>query len=157
MNASGKSIAIEVDHVVVAKIDVGTTNYSTHIAQHTIFLSSGSHILNIKMSGASADALGAHVSHIALRKMIPLDEEFVFVMKTLMLNNFTSSMNIVPGSRIFTYTLTNFLVNFDRLQFYYYHKQNLSYYSEIFLSNINTMQIEKGSITQRLLESCNHT
>ena len=156
-NALGKSIAIEIDHVVVAKIDVGTTNYSTHIAQHAIFLSPGSHLLNLKMSGASVDALGAHVSHVALRKMIPLDEEFVFVMKNLMLNNFTSSMNIVPGSRIFTYTLTNFLVNFDRLQFYYYHKQNLSYYSEIFLSNINTMQIEKGSITQRLLESCNHT
>ena len=78
-------------------------------------------------------------------------------MNALLSNNFTSSMNAVPGSRIFAYSLTNFLVNFDRLQFYYYHKHNLTFYSEIFLSKINTMQIEKGSITQRLLESCNDT
>ena len=100
---------------------------------------------------SATDAIGAHLSHVSVRKMTLFDEEFAAAMDALLLNNVTSSMNAVPGSRIFTYTLTNFLVNFDRLQFYYYHKQNLSYYAEIFLSNINTMQIEKGSITQKLL------
>lgn len=43
-----------------------------------------------------------------------------------MMNNFTTSVNNYPGNRIFLYTITNFMLAFDRLQFYYFHKQNLS-------------------------------
>ena len=74
-----------------------------------------------------------------------------------MFNNFTSSLNLVPGSRIFTYTLTNFMTAFDRLQFYYFHKQNLSYYSEVMLSNVNALAVDRGSALQKLLEYCNST
>ena len=155
-NAQGKAFAIFINNTVIAKVDVNSSSYSIHISEIVADLTVGECLLGMKMTTAP-DAVGAHLSHVSLRKMTLLDEEFAAVMDALLLNNFTSSMNAVPGSRIFTYTLTNFLVNFDRLQFYYYHKQNLSYYSEIFLSNINTMQIEKGSITQNLLKSCNDT
>jgi hypothetical protein len=62
-------------------------------------------------------------------------------------------LNSVPGNRIFVYTLMNFLSTFDRLQFYYYHKQNLSYYSYILLSNVNSLALEKGDLPQSLIES----
>ena len=72
---------------------------------------------------------------------------------SVFLENFTESVNLFPGSRVFTYSLTNFLLTFDRLQFYYYHNQNLTYSSYILLHNANKMSLERGSITQKLVES----
>jgi hypothetical protein len=86
-----------------------------------------------------------------------MDSNFADAVSELMLNNYTQALNKIPGSRIFAYTLTNFLSAFDRLQFYYYHEQNLSYYSEILVSNVNTLIVDKGSIGQTILYSCNET
>ena len=72
-------------------------------------------------------------------------------MGDIMFNNLTSGLNAVPGSRVFFYTILNFLSTFDRLQFYYFHKQNLTYYSEILLSNANALNINKGSFLQRTI------
>lgn len=71
-----------------------------------------------------------------------------------MLNNLTTTLNTVPGSRIFVYTFMNFLSTFDRLQFYYFHRQNLSYYSYILLSNVNTLAQDRGNILQGWVEDC---
>ena len=70
------------------------------------------------------------------------------------MNNFTGSMNSVPGGRVFSYTLMSFLSAFDRLQFYYYHQHNLTEYSNILLSSVATMAIERGSLVESLLEGC---
>ena len=48
-----------------------------------------------------------------------------------MLDDFTTAVNKMPGGRIFMETVTDFLPVFDRLQFYYYHKHNMSLYSNI--------------------------
>ena len=63
-------------------------------------------------------------------------------------------MNKLPGNRIFSYTLTNFLSTFDRLQFYFFHKQNLTYYSYVLLSNANELALERGSLPQNLIDNC---
>jgi hypothetical protein len=56
---------------------------------------------------------------------------------------------------VFTYTLTSFLSAFDRLHFYYYHKQNLSSSAETLLSNVDSFIADKGSLLQNLLDNCN--
>jgi hypothetical protein len=65
-----------------------------------------------------------------------------------MLNNITLGLNSVPGNRLFLFILTNFMITFDRLQLYYFHRQNLTYYSEVLLSNANTLVAERGSFLQ---------
>lgn len=42
------------------------------------------------------------------------------------MNQLTLILNKIPGNRIFLFTLTNFMLTFDRLQFYYFHRQNLT-------------------------------
>jgi hypothetical protein len=71
-----------------------------------------------------------------------------------MLNNLTFFLNAVPGNRVFFYVLTNFMITFDRLQLYYFHRQNLTYYSEALLSNADTLVTERGSYLQMLFQSC---
>ena len=70
------------------------------------------------------------------------------------MNNFTTGTNTFPGNRIFFFTITNFMRTFDRMQFYYFHKNNLSEYSTILLSNINTLAEERGQLPQTLIRSC---
>ena len=50
--------------------------------------------------------------------------------------------------------MTDFLITFDRLQFYFYHKHKLTYNSYILLANVNTLAIERGSTIQKLFENC---
>jgi len=71
----------------------------------------------------------------------------------IIFNNFSSTLNSVPGGRVFFSTFLNALTNFDRLQFYYFHQQNFTYNSEKFLSMINVVQNNKGSIISTLLQS----
>lgn len=66
-----------------------------------------------------------------------------------MLNDFTRTLNSVPGNRIFLSAIMNFLITFDRLQLYYFHRHNLSYYSNVLLANINTLETEKSSLLQQ--------
>jgi hypothetical protein len=46
-----------------------------------------------------------------------------------------------------------FYKNFDRLEFYYYHKYNLTVMSKIFLSSIYAMQQSKGTLIQTIAET----
>lgn len=55
----------------------------------------------------------------------------------MMNNNITTIMNQMPGNRVFLNVIMNQYRLIDRMQFYYYHQLNLSYYSDVFLSNIN--------------------
>ena len=104
-------------------------------------------LLSMQLFGYVPDHIGVHVSQVSLKKLIPIEsQDFEQNVHSIIFNNFTSSMNLVPGSRIFAYTLTNYMTSFDRLQFYFYHQQNLSYYSEILLSNINALALERGSV-----------
>ena len=69
----------------------------------------------------------------------------------------TDKLNSIAGSRIFLSTILSFLSTFDRLQFYYFHRQNLSYYSEKLLSNVNKMALERGSLIQDLVQNCDNS
>ena len=68
-----------------------------------------------------------------------------------------SSVNRVPGARIFAYGVINFLWVFDRLQLYYFHHHNLTFNSDKLLSKVNQIAEESGSWPQILLEECNST
>ena len=46
---------------------------------------------------------------------------------------------------------------FDRLQFYYYHHQNLTYYSNLLLKNVNSLMNQKGTFIEYLFSSCNQS
>ena len=56
-------------------------------------------------------------------------------------NRLTLYANEIPGDRIFLRAFTDHMITFDRLRFYYFHRQNLTQYSTIMLSNINKLKI----------------
>lgn len=51
----------------------------------------------------------------------------------------------IPGSRVFLGDIMSYFVNFDRLQFYYLHKRNYSFYSDLLLAEINVLSSLKGT------------
>ena len=115
----------------------------------------GQTIFALQMFGAPPDGYGVLVSNVKMQKiMLITNPWFEDLIGSIMFNNYTSNLNSVPGNRVFFYTLTNFLATFDRLQFYFYHKQNLTYYSKILLSNVNTISLDRGSLTQKMIENC---
>jgi hypothetical protein len=71
----------------------------------------------------------------------------------MMFNIFTKTINSVPGSRVVFNGLLSFFSNFDRLELYYYHQQNSSYYSTIFLKAINLLEQEKGILVENIIKS----
>jgi hypothetical protein len=73
------------------------------------------------------------------------------LLEALMNNKFNSFMNAIPGSRIFFTYLMGYYINFDRLQLYYYHKQNFTEYATIFLYAIYLLKQQQGSLVQELL------
>jgi hypothetical protein len=48
-------------------------------------------------------------------------------------NKLMKMSNSIPGGRIYLKIILDFFPNFDRLQFYYFHKQNFTYYAQYFL------------------------
>ena len=48
------------------------------------------------------------------------------ILVSLTNNSYNKILNQLPGSRIFCSYLMNFYIDFDRLQFYYFHKQNFT-------------------------------
>lgn len=86
------------------------------------------------MNGPS-DGKGIYLDNVYLQKVIPetviVNPDYFKKSSTLMLsaminNTFNSIINEMPGSRIFFNQLLSFNINLDRLQFYYYHKQNFT-------------------------------
>ena len=99
----------------------------------------GNLTISMMMTGGANDCWGTVVTNVSVFKVYrPIEnQQFESFVSLMMNNNATTFMNQLPGNRIFL----NFLVNqyrlMDRMEFYYYHKQNLTFYSEVFLSNIN--------------------
>ena len=79
------------------------------------------------------------------------------LVKLIMLNNITQTLNQIPGNRIYLFLIMNFFSVFDRLQFYYYHRQQQTASAEVFLSGINTMALERGSLLQNILNNCENS
>jgi hypothetical protein len=57
-------------------------------------------------------------------------------------------INKIPGSRIFLNAFMGFYINFDRLQFYYFHDQNFTEYSTILLYAVYALKETQGNIVQ---------
>ena len=122
-------------------MDADVNNYTTQISETVVSLSSGNVSLRIRMHGYTPNAVGAHVGLVSLTEFFTYDTSTndnaqpssylaeLELFQDVMTNQFSSHLNAIPGNRIVFHTLTNYLVSFDRLQFYYYHKQNLTEYS----------------------------
>ena len=70
------------------------------------------------------------------------------------MNAITKAVNSIPANRMLFYSVMSFMITFDRLQFYYYHRQNLTESSTALLSNIDTMVQDRGQLPQTILENC---
>ena len=99
-------------------------------------------IINIsfKMFNTVPDRNGIAILHVSLQELIvpksqgneiigdstgdTLLNELIFI---LLDNNAVSFINKIPGNRIFFNWLADYIRSFDRLRFYYYHHQNLTY------------------------------
>ena len=69
------------------------------------------------------------------------------------MNPITKAVNSVPGNRMIFYSVMSFMITFDRLQFYYFHRHNLTEASTVLLSNIDTMVKDRGQLPQTFLEN----
>jgi hypothetical protein len=47
----------------------------------------------------------------------------------------------------------NFYINFDRLQFYYYHKQNFTEYADMILSAVYILQEDRGGLIELMVRT----
>ena len=70
------------------------------------------------------------------------------------MNAITKAINSIPANRMIFYSVMSFMITFERLQFYYYHRQNLTESSTALLSNIDTMVQDRGQLPQTILENC---
>ena len=70
---------------------------------------------------------GIRIGNMRVHKLISKpSEELEGALGAVLQNNITSSMNMLPGGRVFLMPFLNFLSVFDRVQFHYYHKANYS-------------------------------
>lgn len=99
----------------------------------------------------TADSSGVMIDEVELRK-ITVDDQLNTILSAMMFNIFTKTINSVPGSRVVFNGLLSFFSNFDRLELYYYHRQNNSYYSTIFLKAINLLEQQKGILVENIIK-----
>jgi hypothetical protein len=132
-------------------------------AERPLNLLTGSSFLDMFMTGSiTGDSNGIIISGIYLRRIIPNSEintttnstsnnttdstsltlsTEIALMSDTIFNNLTTTLNKIPGSRIFFHTLSGYMLTFDRLQFYYYHRNNLTFYSELLLGNVDALAL----------------
>jgi hypothetical protein len=121
-------------------------------------LSAGVNSLKFSMQGA-ADGMGIYLDNVNLQEVMQnsttgtfddniglMMEGSLLLLRSMVNNSFNSILNQLPGSRIFLGFLMGFNIEIDRLQFYYYHKQNLTEYATIFLEAIHIFKQQQGSM-----------
>ena len=62
--------------------------------------------------------------------------------------NYPRILNKIPGGRYVFYSILGFISPFDRLHLYFYHPQNLTYYSRLLLETAKDITEETGGLTQ---------
>lgn len=174
VNPIGKAFEIKINSTSLANLTTTTSNYVGNMNQFLVTGSPGMMNISFQEFGTVPEGLGVLLIGVFLQELVPIpspptppptppatptstsstDSTALAVFNGIMLNNFTTGTNSFPGNRIFLYTITNFMLTFDHLQFYYFHRHNLSYYSDILLSNTYTLAEERGQFPQRLLRNC---
>ena len=140
----GQQLGVRINGTVVGTATVTTNEatYHSHIKGVVIEAPAENLTLSLKQMGTPRGGYGILVSNIKMQKLVPTqDSTLEGLTNSLFWNNMTDNLNSLPGSRIFLSSILGFLSAFDRLQFYYFHRQNLSFYSEKLLSNVNKMAL----------------
>ena len=132
-------------------------------AERPLNLLTGSSFLDMFMTGSiTGDSNGIIISGIYLTRIVPNSEinnttnstsnnttdltsptrsKEIALMSDSICNNLTRNLNKIPGSRIFFHIISGHMPTFDRLQFYYYHRNNLTFYSELLLGNVDALAL----------------
>lgn len=105
-------------------------------------------LTTVRLNGG--DAFGFTFNNVSL---IQRSDSFSQFVNSSLVNEITVALVQTPGSRIFFGDVMSFFVNFDRLQFYYYHNRNYSEYSNVLLEEINVLNSLKGTLFLNLYEA----
>lgn len=139
-NRTNKSVTVIMNSNVVATISINNSNInSTVLSNYSVELNltSGSNNITFVMNGLSGGK-GIYIDNVYLQKVIPetvitntdyFKNNGALALSGMVNNTVTSMVNKIPGTRVFLSQLLSFNINLDRLHFYYYHKQNLTYYA----------------------------
>lgn len=73
-NHAGKTFTVYINGTAITTINVDSSNYSTYVSEVVVTLNQGSNLFSMKMDGNITDFVGAHISHVSLRKMTFIDE-----------------------------------------------------------------------------------
>ena len=106
--------------------------------------------LSFQQFGGAADMQGPIITGVIVQELVP---QALYTVVDI-IDKVTVGTNNMPGNRIFFYALTSFMTSFDRLQLYYFHRQNISEYSNILLSTVNTISDDRGQLPQKILRNC---
>ena len=101
----------------------------------------GDTLILFNMTGVKATGCrgcGIYLDNVNIRK-ITKPGLAAGLANALMMNSATQSVNSVPGNRVVFQTFLNFLCNFDRFQYYIYHRSNFSFYSWLIINNTNQL------------------
>ena len=97
------------------------------------------------------DRNGIYIDDVFLAEYIEINSNYnkwKDLLEYCFSNKFIQLIDKFPGSRLFFKYVMNFYINLDRLQFYYYHNQNFTQYSDFLLSKNYLFLQEKGTLFQ---------
>ena len=113
-----------------------------------VSLSAGVANIALQMFGGTPNGSGYYITAVKMKQLIKIN------VGDFSNNPLTSTTNLLPAPRVFLKAFTMNLVAFDRLRFYYFHRHNLSVFSNALLSGAYNLSLEQGSMLQNLMEDC---
>lgn len=162
INPVGKAMYLAVNSTTIFDLVCASSNvsYSYQKFQVEVDLPVGANELKMQMhQGLPPDNFGLFVTGAYVQQLIPHPTNStnpsqasksteIATLETLITNPFSQLSNKAQGGRIFLRALSDHMITFDRLRFYYFHRQNLTEYSTLLLSNINRYALDQGSLCQ---------
>lgn len=141
--AIGKSFGIYVNSTIMGTATSIDTLLTPNLLTVSLYISYGKMNLSIAMlPGAVLSGGGINIMEVSVQQVLSTSEKEAVInglLDFIITNEAATSINKLPGSRIIVSCVADFMKIFDRLQFYYYHHQNLTYYSTMLLTVVNSV------------------
>jgi hypothetical protein len=101
------------------------------------------------------DVFGFSINNVSLIAIT--ENEIDLILSATIFHPIATTMIEVPGYKTLFGDLASLFVNFDRIQFYYYHNRNYSFYSNLLLSKINNINNVKGTSFREIFKLFSHS
>lgn len=99
---------------------------------------------------AGYDVYGFSINNVSL---VAVTEDWIdTILNATLFNPIAASLIQVPGFKTIFGDLASLFVNFDRIQFYYYHNRSYSFYSYLLLTKINNINNLKGASLRKIYQ-----